>query len=288
MGAPPDRTPPPLSAADTDRVRLSRTFDRVAELYDRARPEYPDELFEALIAAAALRPGDSLLEVGSGTGRATLPLARRGFAVTAIEPGHNLAVLARRNLEKFDVSVVETAFEDWEADGEYALVFAATSWHWIDPAVKYARAWQVLRPGGHLALWSASHVFPDGGDDFFRRIQPVYDEIGEGMPPGTPCPRPDELTDDRTDIEASGLFEVVDLRYFDWERTYDADGYIELLESFSGHISMQHWQRARLFGEIRDRLAERPDGLLRRHWGAVLQVARRRDSPDVAVSATTR
>ena len=57
---------------------------------------------------------------------------------------------------------------------------------------------------------------------------------------------------------------------------YDAEGYIDVLETFSGHIAMAPWQRERLYGEIRRRLGERPDGLLRRGWGAVLHVARRR------------
>jgi hypothetical protein len=49
----------------------------------------------------------------------------------------------------------------------------------------------------------------------------------------------------------------------------------ELLNTFSGHIAMQDWQRDRLFREIRRRLARRPGGLLHRHWGGVLQIARR-------------
>jgi hypothetical protein len=56
-------------------------------------------------------------------------------------------------------------------------------------------------------------------------------------------------------------------------------GYLRLLDTFSGHIAMAAPKRARLYGEIRRRLAERPDGLLRRHWGSVLQVARRLDAP---------
>ncbi len=62
---------------------------------------------------------------------------------------------------------------------------------------------------------------------------------------------------------------------FDWEVTYDAESYIDLLETFSGHIAMQPWQRERLYAEIRRRLAERPGGRVRRHWGAALHVARR-------------
>lgn len=43
---------------------------------------------------------------------------------------------------------------------EFALVFAATAWNWVDPAVRYGLAWRALRPGGHLAFWNAAHVFP--------------------------------------------------------------------------------------------------------------------------------
>ena len=120
-------------------------------------------------------------------------------------------------------------------------------------------------------------MFPDGGDPFFREIQDVYEEMGEGLPPGTAWLRPGELPDDRAGIEASGLFEVVAVRQYDWERVYTAAEYIELLGTFSGHLAMAGWQRERLFGEIRRRLAERPDGSVRRGWGAVLHVARKRE-----------
>ena len=137
------------------------------------------------------------------------------------------------------------------------------------------RAWQALRPGGHLAFWTAGHVFPEGGDPFFAEIQDIYDEIGEALPPGTPQPRPGELADERAGIEASGLFEVTAVRHYDWDRVYPAEEYIELLETFSGHLVMAEWKRRRLYGEIRRRLALRRDHAVRRGWGAVLHVARR-------------
>ena len=79
-------------------------------------------------------------------------------------------------------------------------------------------------------------------------------------------------------IKASGLFDIVTVAQFDWEVRYDADGYLRLLDTFSNHLAMAPWQRDRLHGEIRRRLARRPGGQLRRHWGAILHVARRRDT----------
>ncbi len=263
--------------ADEERERLRQTFDRAAERYDRVRPDYPEILFDDLIALAGLAPGDHLLEVGCATGKATRPLARRGFRITCVELGAELAAAARENLAGFPVEVVRGQFEDWQPPEPVSLVYAATAWHWIDPAVRYRRAWQALRPGGHLAVWTAEHVFPDDGDPFFREIQDIYDEIGEGLPPGTGRRRPGELADDRDGIEASGLFEVTAVRHYDWERVYPAEEYIELLSTFSGHLAMADWKRRRLYGEIRRRLALRQDHSVRRHWGAVLQVARRRE-----------
>lgn len=264
--------------ADSDGLGLS--FNAAADLYQSARPEYPERLYEALITAAGLTTPDHLLEIGCATGKATLPLARRGFRITGVEPGPALAAAARRNLADFpSVEIVESSYEDLDpsATGPFDLAFAATAWHWIDPTVRYRRAWEILRPNGHLAFWRATHVFPAGGDPIFSELQEVYTEIGESRPTGATYPRPGELPDERADIVASGLFEPILIQEFDWEVTYNADEYIRLLNTFSGHIAMGPGRRDRLYSEVRRRLAARPEGTLRRGWGAVLHVARRRD-----------
>src|SRR5437762_11900052 len=124
-----------------DRETLRRTFDSAADLYQRARPDYPEELLDDLLAVTGLAPGSRLLEVGCATGKATLPLARLGFRITALEPGPSLFAAARANLNAYDVEVIEARFEDWEPDGAiFDMVFAATAWHWVDPAVRYSKA----------------------------------------------------------------------------------------------------------------------------------------------------
>jgi 16S rRNA A1518/A1519 N6-dimethyltransferase RsmA/KsgA/DIM1 with predicted DNA glycosylase/AP lyase activity len=96
----------------TDRERRA-TFDQAAELYDRARPGYPPVLFDDLARLAGVGPGCRVLEIGPGTGQATVPLAERGCRVVAVELGEGLAAVARRNLAGFrGVQVVTAAFED--------------------------------------------------------------------------------------------------------------------------------------------------------------------------------
>jgi SAM-dependent methyltransferase len=261
-----------------DRERLRVTFDSAADRYDRARPEYPPDLYDTIVRHCGLKAGDRVLEVGCATGKATRPMAALGLDVTCVELGAGLVVTAQRNLAHLpNVRVIRADFESWvPPDDAFDLVFAATAWHWLDPAIRLRRAHDVLRPGGHLAYWGATHVFPAGGDRFFREIQEVYEEIGEGLPPDAPWPAPGELPDDRAELEASDCFDDIVVRHYDWEVVYDTEAYLDLLDTFSSHIAMEQGQRDRLYGEIRRRLGARPEPRLRRHWGAVLHIARRR------------
>ena len=188
-----------MRSEDAKRESLRATFDRASDLYQRVRPEYPAQLFDRLLRVTKLRPAARLLEVGCATGKATLPLARRGFRITCVEIGAALAASAHENLAAFDgVEVIADAFETWEAPSDpYDLVFAATAWHWIDPEVRYRKAAEVLTSGGHLAFWDAVHVVPIGGDPFFEEIQDVYNEIGEVLPRDASWTRPGEELDQR-------------------------------------------------------------------------------------------
>ena len=262
---------------EEQREPLRRTFETAADLYDAARPEYPPELVDDLISLARLEPGARLLEIGCATGKATRPLLERGFRVTCVELGAQLADRARRNLAGHPVTIDVAQFEEWDGEpASFDLVFAATAWHWLDPAIRYEKAHRLLRADGHLAFWSAFHAFPDGVDPFFTEIQEVYDEIGESHEGEWPPPPPERVPDDGDEIEASGLFDDVRVRRYVWARLYSAEEYIALLDTFSGHISMAQEARERLYSEIRRRIAMRPDPRVLRHWFAILHVARRK------------
>src|SRR5436309_9175591 len=78
-------------------------FDEVAELYDKVRPGFPDELFDEL--AAALPRAPVVVEVGPGTGQATKGLVARGARVTAVELGPHLAAVLARNLPSVEIVI---------------------------------------------------------------------------------------------------------------------------------------------------------------------------------------
>lgn len=257
---------------------LRRIFDGVADVYDGARPDYPSDLYRDLIELCGIGREAELLEIGCGSGKATGPLANRGFRIVGIEIGERLATVARRKLSAYpQVDLVTSSFEDWKSGGrKFDLVYAATSWHWIDPAIRYIKAASLLKPGGHLAFWSATHAFPAGFDPFFTEIQAVYEAIGESYEDKWPPPQPEEIPDKTAEIEASGLFDVVGVRRYVWAQTYTGEEYIGLLETFSGHRAMDKERRRLLYREIRERIGRRADGEVMRHWRSILHVARLR------------
>jgi SAM-dependent methyltransferase len=259
---------------------LATTFDTAAELYQQARPGYPRELFDDLAELAGLpAPGARVVEIGPGTGQATRSLLARGWRVVGLEPGAALASVARRELAGLgDVDVVEQPFEVWQGGAaSYDLVLAATAWHWLDPEVAYPKAAALLRPGGALAIVSTEHVLPeDDGDLFLRAVEEDYDAVGLGDGQGGPKP-PDALPSPDADaMAATGLFHEPAVRRYVWHRAYDAEQYIALLRTYSGHIAATDQQRDQLFTAIRRRIARQPDGLVRKHFLNIVVIGRRR------------
>jgi SAM-dependent methyltransferase len=156
---------------------LRDTFNEIPLLYNEVRPCYPDKLFSKLIDVTALQKDSTLLEIGPGTGQATKPLAQKGFNITAIELGNSLAELARQQLHAYrNIQIVTGTFEETTLPpASFDLVFAATSFHWIEPAVRFSKSHTVLKNKGHLAIIHTNHISDEKGDLFFNASQPVFD-----------------------------------------------------------------------------------------------------------------
>jgi SAM-dependent methyltransferase len=256
---------------------LRETFEEVPELYDRARPVYPEQVFDDLVELGGLPAGGRILEIGPGTGKATRPLAERGFEILSVELGERLAATSQRNLSAFpNVRVVTADFESWEPDeaGFHAVV-AFTAFHWIDPAVRYEKPARLLRDGGALAIVETHHVLPHGGDPFWEEVQEDYDAVVPSKD-NAPPPLPEEREDLWScEIAESGLFDLVEVRRYVWDVTYTADEYIAVLDTYSGHRSIEEPKRLELYGRIRRRIERRPDPRVAKSYLAMLNVARK-------------
>jgi len=271
----------PAVAGQSDRLRLRTTFEEIPELYDRARPLYPEPIFDDLAALARLPEAARIVEIGCGTGQATLPLAQRGYAVTCVELGESLADYARRKLAAFPaVEIVNGSFEAWAPrKADFDAVVAFTAFHWIDPELRYGKSASLLRAGGALAVVVTQHVLADGGDGFFAEVGEDYIAL---MPDadGAPPPHPDAVPDLGDEVDASGLFRTLGVGRYVWDVTYTADDYTAVLDTYSGHRALEEDRRRRLLERIRRRIEARPEGTVRKSYLAVLTVAGRPESYD--------
>jgi SAM-dependent methyltransferase len=253
---------------------LRETFDTVAELYHAARSRYPHELFDRLVAVTRLRPSARLLEIGPGTGQATVPLARRGFPITAVELGPNLAQVARRELAPYpNVDVVVGAFEDVAlSPGAFELVYSATAFHWIRSDQQFARPHRLLTSGGHLAVLHTEHVSDEKGDAFFAASQPIYEKyIPTDPDQHYRPPRADELRPLAVDQK---LFTLVYFEAFPVVANYSSRQYVELLGTYSNHLALPARSRRSLFAGIGDLIDSQFGGAVERHFAMTLTIAR--------------
>jgi SAM-dependent methyltransferase len=234
---------PPRPPEPDPRTREARrtSFDRKAEAYDAVRPACPAALVDDVIARCSPQ---RMLEIGAGTGKATVAFARAGREIVAIEPGANLAAVLRRNVAGCsNVTVEQTTFEAYGGSG-FDLIYAAQALHWIDQPLRYAKPAELLRPGG--ALVAITHE-KEAIDPVLRReLDAAYARWG-------PPPMMEIADIERwwiDEIDASGRFGPVHVGRFRWSASYTARDYLSLIDTYSDHAVLPDDARGSLYDEI--------------------------------------
>lgn len=142
-----------MTTTQTDRAR---SFDAWAPDYDRYRPGYPDALFDAIAGLLRLPASPLVVDLGAGTGRATLAMAARGWRVTAVEPGKPMLDILRSRASNAGLVVagVQARAEETGLDpASVDLATAAQAFHWFDKPRAITEMARIVRPGGGVALF---------------------------------------------------------------------------------------------------------------------------------------
>jgi SAM-dependent methyltransferase len=237
---------PPLPELHKARP-MAESFGIDAAGYDRARPGYPGALVARIVAES---PGLDVLDVGCGTGIAARQFQAVGCTVLGVEPDGRMAGFARAR----GLPVEEATFEAWDPDDRrFDTVSAAQSWHWVDPVAGVAKAAQVLRPGGRLAIFG--HVYeppaevakPSGAA--YRRVVP--DSPFANLPAR-------RLLDMYLaayakvagTIRETGQFHEPEQWRFDWEQSYTRDQWLALMPTTGRLTQLRPDQLADILDEV--------------------------------------
>lgn len=153
-------------------------FDELAEDYELGRPRWPDALPEGV-------DGDTVLDLGAGTGKLTALLVERFDEVIAVEPLAGMRAVLERTVPRARVvpgDAERIPLDDGSVDG----VFVAEAFHWFDTRAAVREIARVLRRGGTLVIafneWRGGFE-PPVGDDVRALLDDVYDRL---PPPGGP------------------------------------------------------------------------------------------------------
>lgn len=263
-----------MSEDPTIRERQRRSFEHTAEAYDRYRPGYPEALFEDIRSYAALPPGDRILELGSGPGTATAPMAAWGNPILCLEPAEAMVDLARRKLASFpNVDFRACTFEEWDSEsGAFGLVAVAQAFHWLDPQTRTERIAAALRTRGTAAVFGNAQVTPPEHLGFFVKVQDVYREH---------APELMHHGDFRTEpcqghaLRDESAFVDLERRQYPWEWTLSTDQYVSLMATHSPHAALPDDVRARLLTGIAHLIETEFSGSVTENYFAVLHLARR-------------
>jgi SAM-dependent methyltransferase len=167
-------------------MKSTERFGNRVDDYVRWRPGYPAELGPWLMNRCGLIAGDTVADVGSGTGLFTLELLRQGLRVIGVEPNAPMRAAGEQFLAEYRSdfsSRAGTAEATGLADASVRLVTMAQAFHWVQPQKTRAEFARVLQqPCGHVALvWNVRREdtpFLRGYEALLQRHAPEYANSG--------------------------------------------------------------------------------------------------------------
>ena len=255
-------------------VEFERTFDNAAADYEISRPIYMKELYNDIFKYKQIDQGSNVLEIGIGTGKATLPILEKGCNLIALEPGEQLAEIANEKFRKYDNFLMhyQTLQNFTYPNNSFDLIYSATAFHWIPEEYGYKRVYGLLKDGGVFARF-AYHAGQDKGrKELSAEIQEFYKKYmnfkGEAK----------EYSEDDAQKSAriAEKYGFADTRYNLYHMTKDftADEYMGLLNTYPDHVEIEKNNREKLFNGIHNAI-DKNGGVITVYYTMDLELARK-------------
>lgn len=228
-------------------MEFRRVFDTIPEQFDRYRPRYSAELFADLIAYANIEPSKTVLELGPGTGQATDPILNTGCDYNAIELGEHLVEMMKRKYGQYlNFSIVHDDFITHDFGGQrFDLIYSAATIQWIPEDVAFAKTYELLKPGGTLAMMLTIGDYKTPNKELFNKIQQVYAKY---FKPETEY-KHGSFRYANAPIYGYSDFEK---REYHGKREFTADEYVALCGTHCDHIVISEPYRSKFFEGLRD------------------------------------
>jgi Methyltransferase domain len=256
-----------------------RAFGADAANYDRARPDYPERVYEILRERCGPLAGATAFEIGAGTGLATRSLLRLGVArLIAIEPDERLLAFLRARSSETALHVVAAPFEDAPLPAHgFDLGTAATSFHWLDQRTALTKVATLLERGGWWACWW--NVFGDHerDDPFHEATRDVL--AGQRRSPsenaGSPIPFALDTRMRIADMESVGAFDAIAVEILKWTLVLNPAQVRALYATYAQFADLDDAGRNRILDALEHIATEQFRGRVERNMCTAVYTARR-------------
>ncbi|MBN3906653.1 MAG: methyltransferase domain-containing protein [Nostoc sp. NMS1] len=211
--------------------KRSESFNEVAEIYDAARPSYPSQLIEDVIEMANLTDSASILDIGTGTGKGTVPFAEKGYAIYCLEPGERLIAIASQNMRLYPKVTFETVtLEDWNLrPSAFDLAISAQAFHWVNREKGYPKVAQALKEKGYIAFFWNFSILPD--TSIFQALKETFQKYVPTISNAKPFSVESLIKKRENWILNSFCFKNLVVKKYPWSINYDAERYLGLLKT---------------------------------------------------------
>ncbi|MBH1939742.1 class I SAM-dependent methyltransferase [Mobilitalea sibirica] len=230
-------------------IKKIEPYKDIALIYEQVRPSYPAQLIQDIIAATNIGLNSRLLEIGAGTGKATVQLAEKGFKIHAIEVGKDMGeILVDKCVIYPNVSVEISSFEEWtpKHNDKYDMIFCAQAFHWLDATIKYKKCHDLLKENGYLILfwYNASADMTKETEKINQKVNEIVRKYVDRHPETRNKPERNthsgvfENDERKSEIETSGLFEILDILNYKDETKNNAEQFIKAQKSVPAFASL--------------------------------------------------
>jgi SAM-dependent methyltransferase len=158
----------------TDPIDL---FAGTADYYARYRPGYPAAVLDILRTAFGLDGSGRLLDLGCGTGEVARVLHADFAEIIGVDLSPEMIAEARRQAERAGIAnaswICLPAEEISERLGRFRLVTLGNAFHWMRQDEVLDKAYDLIEPGGGIALMGNPGGIWHGDEPWERAIREV-------------------------------------------------------------------------------------------------------------------
>lgn len=232
-------------------MEFRKIFDTIPEQFDKYRPRYSDELFASLIEYAEIGEGKTVLELGPGTGQATDPILGTGCDYNAIELGEHLYAKMKGKYGHYpNFNIVNDDFITHNfGNQKFDMIYSAATIQWIPEEIAFSKTFDLLKPGGTLAMMLTKGEYKTSNEELYNKIQKVYSEY---FKPDT------EYKHGSFKYTNAPNYGYVDFekREFYGKREFTADEYVAFSGTHCDHIILPEPYKTKFFDGLREAVLE--------------------------------